>query len=65
MIAVSRAKAVIPFLQLTPGEDAEAVHAVIARGLARGSVFTRDGVLVASVAQEGLIRQQDTDYIVS
>jgi acyl-CoA thioesterase-2 len=36
-----------------------------ARGLARGSVFTRDGVLVASVAQEGLIRQQDTDYIVS
>lgn len=27
-----------------------------ARGLARGSIFTRDGVLVASVAQEGLIR---------
>lgn len=27
-----------------------------ARGLARGSVFTRDGRLVASVAQEGLIR---------
>ena len=26
------------------------------RGLARGSVFTRDGVLVASVIQEGLIR---------
>jgi acyl-CoA thioesterase II len=36
-----------------------------ARGLARGSVFTRDGVLVASVAQEGLTRQQDTAYIVS
>ena len=36
MIAVSRAKAVIPFLQLTPGEDAEAVHAAIARVLARG-----------------------------
>ncbi len=27
-----------------------------ARGLARGQVFTRDGVLVASTAQEGLIR---------
>ena len=27
-----------------------------ARGLVRGSVFTRDGRLVASTAQEGLIR---------
>jgi acyl-CoA thioesterase II len=27
-----------------------------ARGLARGSIYTRDGTLVASVAQEGLIR---------
>ena len=27
-----------------------------ARGFARGSIFTRDGVLVASAAQEGLIR---------
>jgi len=27
------------------------------RGLARGSIFTRDGVLVASVVQEGLIRR--------
>jgi acyl-CoA thioesterase-2 len=27
-----------------------------ARGLARGSIYTRDGVLVATVAQEGLIR---------
>jgi acyl-CoA thioesterase-2 len=27
-----------------------------ARGLARGEIFTRDGVLVASTAQEGLIR---------
>jgi acyl-CoA thioesterase II len=27
-----------------------------ARGFTRGSVFTRDGTLVASVAQEGLIR---------
>jgi len=29
-----------------------------ARGFARGSIFTRDGSLVASVAQEGLIRQR-------
>jgi acyl-CoA thioesterase-2 len=28
------------------------------RGFARGEIFTRDGVLVASVAQEGLIRQR-------
>jgi acyl-CoA thioesterase-2 len=28
------------------------------RGLARGSVFTRDGALVASVVQEGLIRRR-------
>ncbi|MGE0031196.1 MAG: acyl-CoA thioesterase [Steroidobacteraceae bacterium] len=28
-----------------------------ARGFARGSIYARDGVLVASVAQEGLIRQ--------
>lgn len=30
-----------------------------ARGLARGSIYTREGVLVASVAQEGLIRVMD------
>ncbi|BCR04713.1 acyl-CoA thioesterase II [Desulfuromonas versatilis] len=30
-----------------------------ARGLCRGSIFTRDGKLVASVAQEGLIRKVD------
>jgi acyl-CoA thioesterase-2 len=30
-----------------------------ARGLARGSIYTRDGILVASVAQEGLIRVTD------
>jgi acyl-CoA thioesterase II len=30
-----------------------------ARGFARGSVFTRDGNLVASVAQEGLLRVTD------
>ena len=27
-----------------------------ARGFARGSIFTRSGTLVASVAQEGLVR---------
>ena len=30
-----------------------------ARGFARGSVFTRDGRLVASTAQEGLLRMLD------
>jgi acyl-CoA thioesterase II len=30
-----------------------------ARGFARGSIFTRSGVLVASVAQEGLVRLRD------
>jgi acyl-CoA thioesterase II len=29
-----------------------------ARGLSRGSIFRRDGTLVASVAQEGLIRER-------
>jgi len=29
-----------------------------ARGFARGSLYTRDGRLVASVAQEGLIRER-------
>ncbi|MDR6354384.1 acyl-CoA thioesterase II [Pseudomonas psychrotolerans] len=29
-----------------------------ARGLCRGSIYTRDGQLVASVAQEGLIRKR-------
>jgi len=29
-----------------------------ARGFARGRWFTRDGVLIASTAQEGLIRQR-------
>jgi acyl-CoA thioesterase-2 len=30
-----------------------------ARGLARGQIYTRDGRLVASTAQEGLIRVID------
>jgi acyl-CoA thioesterase-2 len=29
-----------------------------ARGFARGSIYTREGELVASTAQEGLIRQR-------
>ena len=32
------------------------------RGFCRGSVYTRDGMLVASVAQEGLIRQRASAY---
>ena len=32
------------------------------RGFCRGHVYTRDGQLVASVAQEGLIRQRATAY---
>jgi acyl-CoA thioesterase II len=34
-----------------------------ARGFCRGSVYTRDGMLVASVAQEGLMRQRDSRYV--
>jgi acyl-CoA thioesterase-2 len=36
--------------------DLESPSASGGRGLARGCVFTRDGTLVASLAQEGLIR---------
>ncbi|MGO6907782.1 hypothetical protein ACCS96_47740, partial [Rhizobium ruizarguesonis] len=32
-----------------------------ARGLTRGSLFTRSGSLIASVAQEGLIRKKAND----
>jgi acyl-CoA thioesterase-2 len=32
-----------------------------ARGLTRGSLFTRSGILIASVAQEGLIRKRAND----
>ncbi|MCP4082384.1 MAG: acyl-CoA thioesterase II, partial [Planctomycetaceae bacterium] len=32
------------------------------RGLTRGSLYTRDGILVASTAQEGLIRLKDPKY---
>jgi acyl-CoA thioesterase-2 len=36
-----------------------------ARGFARGQFFTRDGMLVASTAQEGLVRVRDDSYIKS
>lgn len=35
-----------------------------ARGFCRGSFFTRDGRLVASTAQEGLIRKRQTAYMI-
>jgi acyl-CoA thioesterase II len=35
-----------------------------ARGFCRGSIYRRDGVLVASVTQEGLMRRRDTRYVV-
>jgi acyl-CoA thioesterase-2 len=38
--------------------DLDSPNASGARGLARGQVFSRDGRLVASLAQEGLIRQR-------
>ena len=34
-----------------------------ARGFARGSIFKSDGTLVASVAQEGLLRQRNADLM--
>jgi acyl-CoA thioesterase-2 len=39
--------------------DSPSAHG--ARGLARGSFYTRNGVLVASTAQEGLIRLVDKE----
>jgi acyl-CoA thioesterase-2 len=44
-------------------QDSPSAHG--ARGLCRGSVFTRDGRLVASVAQEGLMRQRATSFELS
>jgi len=38
--------------------DLESPNASGGRGLARGHVFREDGTLVASLAQEGLIRQR-------
>lgn len=36
-----------------------------ARGFCRGNIFRRDGALVASVAQEGLMRRRTTSYVVT
>lgn len=44
-------------------QDSPSAHG--ARGFCRGSVYTRDGILVASAAQEGLVRQRSTAYVVS
>jgi len=41
--------------------SADSPNASGARGFARGSLFTRDGQLIASVAQEGLIRKRAND----
>jgi acyl-CoA thioesterase-2 len=35
-----------------------------ARGFCRGSVFTREGVLVASTTQEGLMRPRETAFVI-
>ncbi|MDH3587455.1 MAG: thioesterase family protein, partial [Gammaproteobacteria bacterium] len=39
----------------------ESPNAAGARGYSRGQLFTEGGILVASTAQEGLIRVVDTD----
>jgi len=44
-------------------QDSPSAHG--ARGFSRGSIFTRDGQLVASVTQEGLTRPRSTAYVVS
>ena len=43
-------------------QDSPSAHG--ARGFCRGQVFTRDGVLVASVTQEGLTRNKSTAFVV-
>ena len=43
-------------------QDSPSAHA--ARGFCRGSVYTRDGVLVASTTQEGLTRPKSTAFVV-
>ena len=42
-------------------QDSPSSHG--ARGFCRGSVFTRDGVLIASVSQEGLMRERRSDFV--
>ncbi len=43
-------------------QDSPSAHG--ARGFCRGSIYTRDGILVASVTQEGLVRKRDTAFMV-
>ncbi len=42
-------------------QDSPSSHG--ARGFCRGSVYTRDGVLIASVSQEGLMRERRSDFV--
>ncbi len=42
-------------------QDSPSSHG--ARGFCRGKVFTREGALVASVAQEGLMRLRKSDFV--
>jgi acyl-CoA thioesterase-2 len=42
-------------------QDSPSSHG--ARGFCRGSIYTRSGTLVASVAQEGLMRPRTSDYV--
>lgn len=42
-------------------QDSPSSHG--ARGFCRGNIFTRDGVLIASVSQEGLMRQRTSAYV--
>ena len=42
-------------------QDSPSSHG--ARGFCRGSIFTREGVLVASVAQEGLMRRRASAFV--
>ncbi len=44
-------------------QDSPSAHS--GRGFCRGSIYTRDGILVASVAQEGLMRTRATQFVVS
>ena len=44
-------------------QDSPSSHG--ARGFCRGNIFTRDGVFVASVAQEGLMRQRTSAFVPS
>ena len=44
-------------------QDSPSAHG--ARGLCHGRVYSRDGTLVASTSQEGLMRLRGTDYVLN